>query len=86
MAEPSVVGSAGCVSFSPGFACTTCFTANTTVNSVGQLVDFVQSISQWPKNNHNRMITGMGTPSSQSKSPRPIVSSMKTLSIQKRKK
>jgi hypothetical protein len=31
---------------------------------------------QRPKNNHNRIITGIGTPSSQSKSPRPIVSSM----------
>lgn len=27
---------------------------------------------QWPKNSHNRMITGIGTPSSHSKSPRPI--------------
>jgi hypothetical protein len=32
---------------------------------------------QWPKNSHNRMITGMGTPSSQSKSPRPIAASLK---------
>jgi len=49
--------------------------ANTTVNSaLAQLVDFVHStsISQWPKNNHNRMITGIGTPISQSRSPRPI--------------
>jgi hypothetical protein len=44
------------------------------------------AISQWPKNNHNRMITGIGTPSSQSRSPRSIVASMKTLWIQKRKK
>jgi hypothetical protein len=36
---------------------------------------------QWPKNNHNRMITGMGTPSSQSRSPRPIAASFKTLWI-----
>jgi hypothetical protein len=28
---------------------------------------------QWPKNNHNRIITGIGTPSSQSKIPRPII-------------
>jgi hypothetical protein len=28
-----------------------------------------------PKNNHNRMITGIGTPNSQSRIPRPIVSS-----------
>ena len=41
---------------------------------------------QRPKNNHNRMITGIGTPSSQSRSPRPIVASMKTLSIQKNAK
>jgi hypothetical protein len=34
---------------------------------------------QRPKNNHNRMITGIGTPSSQSRSPRPIFASMKTL-------
>jgi hypothetical protein len=32
------------------------------------------------------MITGIGTPSSQSRSPRPIVASMKTLSIQKNAK
>jgi hypothetical protein len=32
---------------------------------------------QWPKNSHNRMITGMGTPISQSKSPRPIAASLK---------
>jgi hypothetical protein len=38
------------------------------------------SWDQWPKNNHNRMITGIGTPSSQSKMPRPIVSSMNTFS------
>jgi hypothetical protein len=30
---------------------------------------------QWPKNSHNKMITGIGTPSSQSKIPRPMVSS-----------
>jgi hypothetical protein len=30
---------------------------------------------QRPKNSHNRMITGIGTPSSQSKIPRPMVSS-----------
>ena len=32
---------------------------------------------QWPKNNHKRMMTGIGTPISQSRSPRPIVSSIK---------
>jgi hypothetical protein len=32
------------------------------------------------------MITGIGTPSSQSRSHRPIVAPMKTLWIQKRKK
>lgn len=31
--------------------------------------------SQRPKKNHNRMITGIGTPISQSKSPRPIAAS-----------
>jgi hypothetical protein len=31
---------------------------------------------QRPKNNHNRIITGIGTPSSQSKSPRPIFASI----------
>jgi hypothetical protein len=32
-----------------------------------------QGWDQRPKNSHKRMITGIGTPSSQSKSPRPIV-------------
>jgi hypothetical protein len=32
--------------------------------------------AQRPKNNHNRMITGIGTPTSQSKIPRPIFASM----------
>jgi hypothetical protein len=50
--------------------------ANTTV--VGQLVDRSFRLDdQWPKNSHNRMITGMGTPISQSKSPRPIAASLK---------
>jgi len=31
---------------------------------------------QRPKNNHSRMITGIGTPKSQSKIPRPIIVSM----------
>jgi hypothetical protein len=39
---------------------------------------------QRPKNSHNRRITGIGTPSSQSRSPRPILASMKTLRIQER--
>lgn len=30
---------------------------------------------QWPKNSHSRMITGIGTPSSHNKIPRPIASS-----------
>ena len=34
------------------------------------------AIDQRPKNNHNRKITGIGTPSSQSKSPRPMFASM----------
>jgi hypothetical protein len=34
---------------------------------------------QRPKNSHNRMITGIGTPSSQSKIPRPMVSSLQFL-------
>jgi hypothetical protein len=48
---------------------------------VGQLVHFFHSasISQWPKNNHNRMITGIGTPINQSRSPRPIAASVKPL-------
>jgi hypothetical protein len=32
---------------------------------------------QWPKNNHNKMITGIGTPNSQSKIPFPIIASLK---------
>jgi hypothetical protein len=31
---------------------------------------------QRPKNSHNRMITGIGTPSSQSRIPRPMVVSL----------
>jgi hypothetical protein len=31
---------------------------------------------QRPKNNHNKMITGIGTPNSQSKIPRPIIVSI----------
>ena len=31
---------------------------------------------QRPKNNHNKMITGIGTPNSQSKIPRPIIASI----------
>src|SRR5712671_7474453 len=31
--------------------------------------------NQWPKNSHKRMITGIGTPSSHNRIPRPIVSS-----------
>jgi hypothetical protein len=31
---------------------------------------------QRPKNSHNRMMTGMGTPSSQSRIPRPMFASM----------
>lgn len=34
--------------------------------------------SQWPKNSHSRMITGIGTPSSHSRSPRPILASSKS--------
>jgi hypothetical protein len=40
---------------------------------------------QWPKNSHNRMITGIGTPINQSRSPRPIAASFKTLWIQNAK-
>src|SRR5712672_891295 len=32
--------------------------------------------SQRPKNSHNRIITGIGTPSNHSKIPRPMISSM----------
>jgi hypothetical protein len=45
-----------------------------------------QSAGQRPKNSHNRMITGIGTPSSQSKSPRPIIASMNSSSIQERER
>lgn len=40
---------------------------------------------QWPKMNHKIMITGIGTPISQSRSPFPIVSSIKhpTTAMQK---
>jgi hypothetical protein len=41
---------------------------------------------QRPKNSHNRRITGIGTPSSQSRSPRPILASMKTVRIQERER
>jgi len=37
--------------------------------------DYSIAADQRPKSNHNRMITGIGTPNSQSKIPRPIVSS-----------
>jgi hypothetical protein len=37
-----------------------------------------QSAGQWPKNSHSRMITGIGTPSNQSRIPRPIISSSNT--------
>jgi hypothetical protein len=51
--------------------------ANTTVvGQAGGLRSF-RLDDQWPKNSHNRMITGMGTPISQSKSPRPIAASLK---------
>jgi hypothetical protein len=33
---------------------------------------------QWPKNNHNRMITGIGTPNNHNKIPRPILASSDT--------
>ncbi|WP_426417990.1 hypothetical protein [Bradyrhizobium genosp. A] len=33
------------------------------------------SVNQWPKNSHSRMITGIGTPNSHNKIPRPIASS-----------
>jgi hypothetical protein len=33
---------------------------------------------QRPKNSHNRIMTGIGTPSSQSRIPRPILASMKS--------
>jgi hypothetical protein len=34
---------------------------------------------QWPRNSHNRMITGIGTPKSQSKIPRPMFASFEFL-------
>jgi hypothetical protein len=39
---------------------------------------------QRPKNNHNRIITGIGTPNSQSKIPRPIIASLNASWIQER--
>src|SRR6476469_2166717 len=42
------------------------------------------AIDQRPKNNHNKRITGIGTPSSQSKSPRPMFASLNPQSIQQR--
>jgi hypothetical protein len=39
---------------------------------------------QRPKNSHNRIITGIGTPTSHSKSPLPIVSSSHVVSARKR--
>src|SRR6202035_5175618 len=36
------------------------------------------AIDQRPKNNQSRIITGIGTPSSQSKSPRPIFASLES--------
>src|SRR4030081_3793657 len=41
---------------------------------------------QWPKNSHNRIITGIGTQSSQSRIPRPILAFMNCSWIQKRKR
>jgi hypothetical protein len=42
------------------------------------------STDQRPKNNHSRMITGIGTPSNQSRIPRPITASSKFQSGGKR--
>src|SRR5438132_6713182 len=42
-----------------------------------RVVVWRQSAGQWPKNSHSRMITGIGTPSNQSRIPRPIISSSK---------
>jgi hypothetical protein len=36
----------------------------------------IATIDQWPKNSHSRRITGIGTPTSQSKIPFPILASM----------
>jgi hypothetical protein len=41
---------------------------------------------QRPKNNHSKMITGIGTPKSQSRIPRPIFASMNSSTIQERGK
>jgi hypothetical protein len=40
--------------------------------------------AQRPTNSHNRMIIGIGTPTIQSKSPRPIIASMHWSWIQER--
>ena len=45
--------------------------------------DFTYACRQRPKNNHNRMITGIGTPNSHNKIPRPILVSSK-ISIEER--
>jgi hypothetical protein len=37
---------------------------------------YVDRGAQRPKNNHNRRITGIGTPSSQSRIPRPMIASL----------
>jgi hypothetical protein len=42
-------------------------------------------INQRPKKSHNRIITGIGTPSSQSKSPRPMLASLIPLPLQQRR-
>src|SRR3979490_1067009 len=41
----------------------------------------VVATGQWPKKSHNRMITGIGTPSSQSRSPRPIAASLIAVAV-----
>jgi hypothetical protein len=52
------------------------YPAKKTPRSAGPDLAVARYLShQWPKNSHNRMITGIGTPNSQSSIPLPIVSS-----------
>lgn len=39
---------------------------------VARYLASLEALAQRPKNSHSKMITGIGTPSIQSKSPRPI--------------
>jgi hypothetical protein len=49
-----------------------------------ELFNACSPLDQWPKNSHSRMITGIGTPSSHNKIPRPIASSSNHIVERKR--